>query len=70
MQCGRCPVAVPDKIFGLTLFLNFIDRCHSLGSLHLPPAVLPSLPGLSPTVRVLNIKKRDTRFGYPFSWCR
>ena len=30
------PVAVPDKIFGLTLFLDFIDRCHSLGSLHLP----------------------------------
>ncbi len=21
-------VAVPDKIFGLTLFLHFIDRCH------------------------------------------
>ena len=27
------PVAVPDKIFGLTHFLDFIDRCHSLGSL-------------------------------------
>ena len=26
----ECPVAVPDKIFGLTLFLDFIDRCHSL----------------------------------------
>ena len=24
------PVAVPDKIFGLTLILDFIDRCHSL----------------------------------------
>ncbi len=24
------PVAVPDKIFGLTLFLDFVDRCHSL----------------------------------------
>ena len=22
------PVAVPDKIFGLTLILDFIDRCH------------------------------------------
>ena len=38
------PVAVPDKIFGLTLFLDFIDRCHSLRSLYPPPAVLPSLP--------------------------
>ena len=47
-----CPVAVPDKIFGLMLFLDFVDRCHSLGSLHLPPATLPSLPGLSPAVRV------------------
>ena len=38
------PVAVPDKIFGLTLFLDFIDRCHSLSSLHPPPAALASLP--------------------------
>ena len=38
------PVAEPDKIFGLTLFLDFIDRCHSLRSLHPPPAALPSLP--------------------------
>ena len=27
------PVAVPDKIFGLTLSLDFIDRCHSIGML-------------------------------------
>jgi len=39
------PVAVPDKIFGLTLFLDFIDRCHSLPSLPLPPAAVGSLPG-------------------------
>ena len=38
------PVAVPDKIFGLTLFLDFIDRGYSLRSLFLPPAALPSLP--------------------------
>jgi len=38
------PVAVPDKIFGLTLFLDFIDRCHSLPSLPLPPAAVGSLP--------------------------
>ena len=25
-----CPVAVPKKIFGLSLFLDFFDRCHSL----------------------------------------
>ena len=38
------PVAVPEKIFGLTLSLDFFDRCHSLSSLHLPPAALASLP--------------------------
>ena len=38
------PVAVPDKIFGLTLILDFIDRCHALSSLHPPPAALASLP--------------------------
>ena len=38
------PVAVPDKIFGLTLFLDFIDRCHSLRSLLPPHAALSSLP--------------------------
>ena len=27
------PVAVPNKIFGLTLILDFIDRSHSLPSL-------------------------------------
>ena len=41
------PVAVPDKIFGLMLFLDFIDRGHSLRSLHPPPAALPSLPIIS-----------------------
>ena len=38
------PVAVPEKIIGLTLFLDFFDRCLSLTSLHLPPAALGSLP--------------------------
>ena len=38
------PVAVPDKIFGLTLILDFIDRCHSLTSLYPPQAALGSLP--------------------------
>ena len=40
----KCPVAVPDQIFGLTLSLDLIDRCHSLTSLHLPLAALGSLP--------------------------
>ena len=31
---------------------SLADPCHSLGSLYLPPAALPSLPGLSPAVRV------------------
>ena len=38
------PVAVSDKIFGLTLFLDFIDRCHSLSSLFPPLAAVASLP--------------------------
>ena len=38
------PVAVPEKIIGLTLILDFFDRCHSLGSFHLPQAALPSFP--------------------------
>jgi len=32
--------AVPDKIFGLTLILDFIDRCTSKTSLYLPQAAL------------------------------
>ena len=44
MKMQTSPVAVPDKIFGLTLSLDFIDRCHSLHSLHPPPAAVVSLP--------------------------
>jgi hypothetical protein len=33
-------VAVPDKIIGLTLILDFIDRCPQNTSLALPPAAL------------------------------
>jgi hypothetical protein len=40
----RAPVAVADKIFGLTPILDFIDRCHSLASLPLPLAAVGSLP--------------------------
>ena len=42
------PVAVPDKIFGLTFSLDFIDRCHSLPSLLPPPAAVGSLPEIEP----------------------
>ena len=38
------PVAVPDKIVGLTPFLDFIDRGHSLASLRLPQAAVGSFP--------------------------
>ena len=37
------PVAVPEKIIGLTLILDFFDRCHSLASLFPPPAAVGSL---------------------------
>ena len=37
-------VAVPDKIIGLMLILDFIDRGHSLCSLYLPQAAVASLP--------------------------
>ena len=56
---GRClaeaegiktPVAVPDKIFGLTLSLDFIDRCHSLRSLYLPLGSAPIAPPQSATL--------------------
>ena len=35
--------AVPDKIFGLTLTLDFIDHCTALPSLTPPPAAVGSL---------------------------
>ncbi len=38
------PVAVPDKIFGLTLFLVFVDRGHSLGSLDSATGAAPLAP--------------------------
>ena len=37
------PVAVPDKIFGLTRILDFIDRCPARSSLYPPPAAVASL---------------------------
>ena len=38
------PVAVPDLFLGFQKTSSAIDRCHSLSSLHLPPAALASLP--------------------------
>ena len=37
-------LAVPEKIIGLTLILDFFDRCDSFTSLYPPPAALGSLP--------------------------
>ena len=39
-------VAVPEKIIGLTLSLDFFDRCHASASLLLPLAALGSVPPL------------------------
>jgi len=39
-----CPAAVPDIIVGNEAPSSAVDRCHSLRSLYLPPAALPSLP--------------------------
>ena len=38
------PVAVPDICLRRRCSLASVDRCHSLRSLHLPLAALPSLP--------------------------
>ena len=42
--CTTLTVAVSEKIIGLSLILDFFDRCHSLRSLYPPQAALPSLP--------------------------
>ena len=54
-------VAVPEKIIGLTLILDFFDRCLSLASLHLPPAALGSLPVFEPVAPSLH-----RRLGFQF----
>ena len=56
-ESGR-PVAVPEKIFGLTLILDFFDRCHSLASLAPPPAAVGSLPLCSEILR----RRRQVRY--------
>ena len=61
-QSARSPVAVPVKIFGLTLILDFIDRCHSLSSLYLPLAALASLP-LSVKICNANTRASTERSG-------
>ena len=45
--CGltvRLTVAVPGIFVADGAASSAADRCHSLRSLHLPPAALPSLP--------------------------
>ena len=39
---GNCPLAVPEKIVGLTLILDFFDRGAKRFSLYLPQAALKS----------------------------
>ena len=56
---GRNPVAVPEKIIGLTLILDFFDRCHSLVFLPPPQAAVDSLPtGRAETHRTGNQLRR------------
>ena len=46
------PVAVPGIFVGFEKPSSSADRCHSLRSLLLPPAALPSLPMVGMTVSV------------------
>ena len=69
----RTPLAVPGKIFGLALFLDFSDRCASKPSLHRPPDALglAARDGSVARVQIRFIKdKRHTRLGMPFAWRR
>ena len=43
-SCFATPLAVPEKIFGLPLFLDFFDRCADPCSLYPPPAALAGSP--------------------------
>ena len=73
-------VAVPDKIIGLTLFLDFIDRCHSLASFLPPQAAVGSLPPRDNLLLIKNYKtQKPLRFlGFLFDiksilvqiWCK
>ena len=67
----RCPVAVPGVRLADGAAALHTDRCHSLGSLHLPPAALPSLPQLElrSSWTDTGIKIWDTPMGYPIFWC-
>ena len=62
---GRDPVAVPEKIFGLTLILDFFDRCHSLVSLTPPQAAVDSLPTGRAETRCTIIRSRRGDYQSP-----
>ena len=47
-SCFATPLAVPEKIFGLPLFLDFFDRCAKVCSLHPPPAALAGVARHAP----------------------
>ena len=55
----------PANVLAVGAAASLADPGHSLGSLYLPPAALPSLPRLSPPVRVrfqqrINATENDT----------
>ena len=47
-SCFATPLAVPEKIFGLPLFLDFFDRCANPCSLYPPPAALAGVARHAP----------------------
>ena len=58
-----CLLRCPKQPSGLRLSSAAFDRCHSLRSLHLPPAALPSLPLRPPYSQIRKTKR--TPFGVP-----
>ena len=47
-SCFATPLAVPEKNFGLPLFLDFFDRCANPRSLYPPPAALAGVARHAP----------------------
>ena len=43
-EAGALPVVVPGALLAEVSAASLTDHCHSLRSLHPPPAALPSLP--------------------------
>ena len=59
-------VAVSEKIIGLTLILDFFDRCRQIDSLNLPPAALVDLAQSKRSTKLSHIREFDRLGGlYP-----